>query len=548
MPVRPSTAMPRRMPPRFTALRAATPLAALVLVATLAPVLAGAQARPRPGTIGTPPRTPPPTTGTQGGRPTGPTTPATGAARPAPPPDSLRPMPIKGIVWDSISSEPLVGATVQMAHQTDRAVSFSAVSDSNGNYRIEGVRPGRYLIGFFHPSLDALRLDPPVLLADIRPDTAAMIDLGLPGPERVRAAVCGPNVGDRAGVMLGVVRDADSNEPIKDAKVVVTWNEFVIRDNSLANEHRRIPARVRPDGSFSVCGLPTNLQVVANAEAPKRIGGLIELTFAPGELARRDFSLADSASATVVTLPDTNAAKEGRLEIPIRVARGRATMSGVVRTKDGRPLRGAKISVPGTDVVGETTDNGSFSLGGLPSGTYSVEVRAIGYTPKRVPVDLSTRRPAQLAVTIDNRVNTLANVVVQADRSKHQQDVTGFMDRAKKGGFGRYITEEDINKRAAMTATDLLRTTPGLTIVPNGSFGYTVLGRGQCVPAVYVDGMKVLDGASELDNLVRPSEIMGVEVYTGAAGTPPQFAGAGSNGCGVVAVWTKRGGPAPTSR
>jgi hypothetical protein len=452
-------------------------------------------------------------------------------------------MAVTGIVWDSVASEPLTGATVQFARQNDNSVSFSATTDSAGQYRVEGVIPGRYLVGFFHPSLDALRIDPPVFLAEIRPDTAAHLDLGLPGPERIRAAVCGPNASERAGTMVGVVRDADSGEPLRDAKVVVTWNEFVVRDNSIQNEHRRIPAKVRADGSYAICGLPTNLQVVASAEAPKRPGGLIELTFAPGDLARRDFALGDSASAAVVTLPDTAAAKEGRLAIPITVARGKATVSGVVRTKDGQPLSGAKIIVPGTEVTGQTTESGSFALAGLPAGTYSVEVRALGYTPKRVPVNLSSRRPAQVAVTLDNRINTLANVVVQGDRTKHLEDLTGFTERAKKGGFGRFITQEDIEKRAAMTATDVLRTTPGLSIVPNGSFGYSILGRGQCVPAVYVDGMKVMDGASELDNLVRPTEIMGVEVYTGAAGTPPQFAGAGSNGCGVVAVWTKRGGP-----
>ncbi len=535
--------MPRPLP-RPTSLRPVARAAALAVLAALAPALAGAQARPRPGTVISRPPTNPPPSQPQGGRAGGSTTPQTpGARAPQQPVDSLRRMAVTGIVWDSLASEPLIGATVQLARQNDNGVSFSATTDSSGQYRVDGVVPGRYLIGFFHPIMDALRIDPPVMLADIRPDSVAHLDLGLPGAEKIRAAVCGPNASDRSGTMIGLVRDADTGEPLRDAKVVVTWNEFVIRDNSFKNEHRRIPAKVRADGSYAICGLPPNLQVVASAEAPKRPGGLIELQFTPGDLARRDFALGDSTTAAVVTLPDTAAEKEGRLAIPITVARGKATVSGTVRTKDGRPLAGARILVPGTDVTGQTTESGTFSLSGLPAGTYSVEVRALGYTPKRVPVDLSSRRPAQVAVLIDNRINTLSNVIVQGDRTKRDQDITGFTERAKRGGFGRFITQEDIEKRAAMTATDILRTTPGLTIVPNGGFGYSILGRGQCTPAVYVDGMIVMDGASELDNLVRPTEIMGVEVYNGAAGTPPQFSGAGSNGCGVVAVWTKRGGP-----
>jgi len=54
-----------------------------------------------------------------------------------------------------------------------------------------------------------------------------------------------------------------------------------------------------------------------------------------------------------------------------------------------------------------------------------------------------------------------------------------------------------------------------------------------------------MDGADELDNLVRPSEVSGVEVYTSTAGAPAQYAGAGGGDCGMVLVWTKRGGPAP---
>jgi hypothetical protein len=449
-------------------------------------------------------------------------------------------MAVSGVVWDSVASAPLANATVQFAGETNAAVSYTATTDSAGTYRVPALIPGRYLVGFFHEAVDGLGIDPPVLLAEIRPDTAARLDLGLPGPERLRETICGQAAADGSGALVGVVRDAETGQAVRDAKVVLTWNEFVVRENGIRNERRRVPARVRPNGSYTVCGLPIDAQIVANAEAPRRPGGLIELTLTRGQLARRDFALGDSASAAVVTLPDTAAEKEGRLAIPITVARGAARMAGTVRTKDGRPLQGARIVLWGSDATAETSESGTFNLSGLPSGTYSVEVRAIGFAPKRLPVDLSSRRPANLAVVLDDRINALAGVVVRGQRAKRAEDVNGFAERSKRGGFGRFITAADIERRSAIMVSDVLRTTPGLTVVPNGSFGYSVLGRGRCTPAVYVDGMQVFDGASELDNLVRPNEIAGIEVYTGVGGTPPQFSGAGSNGCGVVAVWTKR--------
>jgi hypothetical protein len=60
--------------------------------------------------------------------------------------------------------------------------------------------------------------------------------------------------------------------------------------------------------------------------------------------------------------------------------------------------------------------------------------------------------------------------------------------------------------------------------------------------------MKVMQGADDLDNLVRPNEVQGVEVYNSTAGVPAEYGGAAGGDCGVVLVWTKRGGPTPTRR
>ncbi len=517
--------------PRSTFRSARHALAASALL--LAPSLLHAQAKPRPGTL-------PGTT-----RPTGPgtTRPAT-PARQLPPPlpvDTTRPLAVFGVVTDSVAGSPLAGATVQLASEADRTVTFTAETDSTGRWRLPAVRPGRYLAGFFHPTLDALGIEPPVSLVQIMPDTAARLDMGTPGPLAVRAKVCPQTPSDRA-VLLGAVGNADTGEPIPDAKIVLTWSEMRINEEGVRNVRRRLPVKVRPDGSYLVCDLPADLDLVANAEAPKRRGGLIEINLPPRSLTRRDFALGDSGSVITVVLPDTAAAQEGRLQQPITVARGNAALAGTVRTRDGRPLQGARVQLWGSDVQGTTTEAGNFSLSGLPAGTYALEVRAIGYAPKRVPVTLSSRRAGSVGVVLDERINTLQSVVVQADRTKLQKDYTGFLDRQKRG-MGRFMSEEDIARRAPISITDVFRTMPGISVVPNGTgFGYALQGRGGCAPDVFVDGMRVFDGATDLDQIVRPSDVGGVEVYNSAATVPPQFiTGAGTGSCGVVAVWTKRG-------
>lgn len=522
--------MPFRLP------RLPAPASRLVALALLA-VVAGraeAQSRPRPGSL---PGTAPAGRGAPAPR-------ARGQTPPPPPavPDSARPLAVRGQVWDSVAAAPMGGATIQLAPMGDQSTVLTATADSAGLYRIERVRPGRYVAGFFHPSLDLLGVEPPAVLVDILPDTAVQLDLATPGPTRVRQAQCGTSSAERA-MMLGAVRDADTGEPIAKAKVVLTWSELRVDEGGIRNVRRRVPAMTRIDGGYVVCNLPVDGTVIASAEAPGRVGGLIELQLDTGAVVRRDFVLGDSVAAARAVLPDTAPAQEGRLSQPITVARGTARLVGTVRTVDGRPLPGAKLLVWGSDVTGQTTQNGSFALGQLPAGTFSLEVRALGYAPKRIPVDLSSRRPTQVAVVLDNRVNLIEGVTVTADRTRQNRDLTGFEERKAKGGFGRYLSEEDIQKRSALVMTDALRTIPGLQVVPNGGFGYSLRGRGgNCAPDVFVDGMRVMDGATDLDAIVRPPEVAGIEVYNGGAGAPAQYQAPGGGACGTVLIWTKRGG------
>lgn len=515
---------------------------ACALVALAGPMLfatpghAGAQAAPRPGVLGAPrPSAPPPR------QPPG-TAPAPTAVPARPAVDSGPPLTLFGTVYDSLSQRPLVDATVQFVSERDRATSFNGTTDSSGNYRIRGVRPGRYIAGFYHPMLDALGATPPPQLVQVLPDTAARLDMGVPGPRRMRQVFCGATYsGDTTGALVGVVRDADSHLPVTNARVVVTWSEFRVSETGVGTVHRRVPAKVRPEGSFVICGLPADGNVVANAEAPGRPGGLIEVQVPTRSVLVRDFYLGDSATTVATMVPDTTAQKENRPAQPLTVTRGSSRLSGTVRTRDGRPLDIARVEVWGTGIRGQATESGSFALGGLPAGTQSLEVRAIGYEPKRVAVDLSARRPASVDVVLDKQVTQLNSVVVREKGSREERDYSGFLSR-KKSGFGRYMTADDIDQRQPLVMTDLMRTMPGMTVSPNGQFGYVMRGRGGCTPDVIIDGMRVMEGADEIDNLIRPGDVDGVEVYTSSTGVPPEYAGVGGSSCGAVLVWTKRGG------
>jgi len=463
-----------------------------------------------------------------------PPAPQTPAPAAAPAADSGRRVTIRGVVFDSLARVPLAGAVVQFAPRTEApSRAFSATTDSVGEYRLEGLAPGRYLAGFFHPMLDSLGLQPPLGLADVDSGGASIIDLAIPGAERVYAAHCGARApGDSSGLLLGWVHDADGGQAVPGGKVVLTWREMVFSANGMRLENKRLPVSARDDGFYALCKVPSGEVLVAGGEAGSRRSGLVEVIVPPGGVLRRNFALGDSTTAVVAKVPtDSAGAEEGG-----RIARGTATLTGVVRDPGGQALSGAQTLVWGSGVTGRTGEGGKFTLSNLPAGTYSLEVRAIGYSPKRVPVDLASRKTTNVEVTMDERATVLAGVTIKETR--RTRDFDGFL-RRQQNGMGRYVTREDIERRNPFVTTDVLRTMPGLSVTPTSGMGYAVRGRGGCTPAVVIDGTPVSNGANDIDAMVRPQDVRGMEVYLGLGGVPGEYA-TFSNGCGVILVWTGR--------
>jgi hypothetical protein len=66
-----------------------------------------------------------------------------------------------------------------------------------------------------------------------------------------------------------------------------------------------------------------------------------------------------------------------------------------------------------------------------------------------------------------------------------------------------------------------------------------------CEPAIFVDGVSLPDfTGADLNAMVAPEEISGMEVYVSAGSAPVQYKSVRSSGnagpCGSILVWTKR--------
>ena len=434
---------------------------------------------------------------------------------------------VTGTVTDSVSHRPLAGATVQIENQTSRGVR-TTTSDSLGVYRVDSLAPGDYIIGFFHPKLDSLGIDlTPKRFTVASSPSVQQVDLSIPSAEKIESQLCRSTTAkDSSGLMLGHLRDAETGMP-REGTVTVLWWELTIGQGGVRRNRQQIPIKSNELGWFALCGLPSDVDLQATAQAGGQESGVIEVRIPAGSLLMRDF-LVSKADSEVAQVDDSSEVK-GVLPLPM-LRRGSARVSGTVHNDKGKPIGNADVTVPGTGLDGRTGDSGNFSLAGLPSGTQTVEVRAIGFEPKRIAVDLSREHPTTLDVVLDKPVQTLDAVKVYGRGNAAMAE----FQRRLRNGFGHILTPADIAKRNAIETTDLLRTMPGVRVVPTRGFGNAILLRGGCLPTVYLNGMRMPDdAAADIDALAPPSEVTAIEVYN-TAGRPPQFWG---NNCGSVVLW-----------
>jgi hypothetical protein len=302
--------------------------------------------------------------------------------------------------------------------------------------------------------------------------------------------------------------------------------ELLIGHGGVTRNRQQIPIKTDALGWYAMCGLPSDVDLQASAQAGDEESGVVEVHVPAAGLKMRDFLV--SRADSMVPVYDDSSATNGVLPVPM-LRRGNARISGVVHNGKGKPVNNAQVVVPGTGLDARTQETGTFALGGLPSGTQTVEVRAIGYEPKRVAVDLSRERLTTVDVVLDRPVQTLGAVKIYGKGNTAMAE----FQRRLRAGWGHILTPADIAKRNAFQATDLLRTIPGVRVAPSRGFGNTVLVRG-CPPTVYLNGMRLDDqAASDIDMLVSPNDLTAIEVYT-AAGRPAEFFG---NSCGSVVLW-----------
>jgi hypothetical protein len=240
-------------------------------------------------------------------------------------------------------------------------------------------------------------------------------------------------------------------------------------------------------------------------------------------------------------------------DVEIAVAQGQADppidstarLAGTVVDSAERRLPRAEILTADGGARTATTESGQFLLPGLKPGKTSFVVRAVGFAPATFTSDLRATRTRNVRVILNRVTVQLSTIVVEDDFNDPMLSFSGFYDR-KKGGFGTFITPEEIQSRDEAHISDLLRGVRGIDVQPATRWGtvpYSTRSPGsrdtRCLMNVFVDGVTVqVTRDFPIETAIQGSELGAIEIYPGPSETPAKFLGA-SNGCGSIVIWSK---------
>jgi hypothetical protein len=259
---------------------------------------------------------------------------------------------IRGLVFDSTSSAPLVGATVAI-----QGTAFRTRTDGAGRFELRDLPAGSYRVGLLHPRLDSLPPGPPPsATVTVVAGAAADVLLAVPPVVRGVVAACGAESGALPSV-YGVVRDRQGT-PVAGAGLTVSWDSIFITPQQTGTLRVTRTGESDERGRFILCDVSPNRRLAVEISASggswepvtlqsERIGP----TFQAIRLVPQPYAAAGSSDAAT----DSAAAAADLVVMdPLRVTAERTRLtpwSGIPMARATARLAGSRLAALETSGV-----------------------------------------------------------------------------------------------------------------------------------------------------------------------------------------------------
>ncbi len=293
--------------------------------------------------------------------------------------------------------------------------------------------------------------------------------------------------------------------------------------------------------------LPANDRTTARSVVADSLGRFAFDAVTPGTwllgfLHARVDGIAGGAPTHVLAVRPGGGAREVALFLPNRPAATDAlvadreavgSVQGSVKDTAGAPVANARVLDDRGRELARSDASGGFALGARVASRHEFEVRAVGYEPVRMGVDVRPLETLVVDVELAALAPRMATVTTTARRT-----IAGFHER-RGSGTGQYLDANDIARRKPTAVAEALRGFQGVAITPRTSFSSRVIVRAErwCEPTVFIDGVELMSRTQDLDAFVDVDDIEALEVYIKASEVPLDFPG--DPYCGAILIWRK---------
>jgi carboxypeptidase family protein len=319
---------------------------------------------------------------------------------------------------------------------------------------------------------------------------------------------------------------SDSGIPIAGATITLVGLRYSVKSDSL--------------GRFQLAGTPgSTLSLSLRATGFRDDSASVVLS--RGRPVARDFVLISEQTPR----PEANPSD--------RVLRGR------IVTVEGDPISYANVQVNGGRRY-IADDSGRFAVPIPYEGRLTLLARRIGFEPEEAKLDAMPDTAVRMRMRTAARV--LPGQVVTGRAPYARLDLGGFYKRMAEvengARVGYFVTPEDLELRKPQNVTDAVEQFPSIRLRPidtgpPGALGngfplarkFRIEDRSGCALTVYLDRVRIQPTMvnlkpqdEEINTIVQPHVVAGIEVYPRALGAPPEFPPVGDH-CGVVLIWSK---------
>jgi hypothetical protein len=406
---------------------------------------------------------------------------------------------------------------------TDIDGAFSLAVPGPGAYRVQADLEG--LSSAMSPSVD---------LADA--SDVGEVALLLPSQMVQHALACETLVAGSGAAVVGTVREGDTGVALPGVRIFASWREGTVR--------RSTEVETDAAGRYRVC-------------PPKDAG---EISFQTLVLTSLETHTGIEITTPTVVIHDLEVGVESTARMPRDVlqehilmeaaALGLADLSGEILDRGtGAAAPYAVVKLRGTPHQALGDERGRFAFEGLSPGTYTLEVRSLGYESESDPIEIPAGKDVFVRLRVEPQALELEGLDVTVRSAV--EEITRITPFRRNIVYGARMALAE--ERGARAYEVLRSSAPGLriserwtewgppTICVETNRRLQKLDGGCHNVQVVVDGMRIPDGPEFLYR-TPAAMIESIEFIT-----PVQaqilFGIGGNTANGVVAIYTRGKGP-----